>query len=141
MPGFTGRGATITFGTTSYSGKYIEIGEAEQERGVVDASTLDLAITDEAINIPGDNPTPGSFRCRTRWVGATAPANPFAVPETITVTFAKEVAASAAPANVAGTGYITSRRILPNLQRSQLNEGMLVVQWDGNTGPTYTAEA
>jgi hypothetical protein len=140
MSGYTGNGATITFGTQSFTGKYREIGELNQEREVVDTTTLDIPTGSFAQNIPGDNPAPGQVRCRIRWEGAEAPVA-FAAPETITITMPEEVSASAAPANVAGTGYIVSRRLLPNLQRNQLNEGEFVIQFDGITGPTYTPEA
>jgi len=140
MPGFTGCGATITFGTTSFSGKYREIGELMQDREVVDSTTLDRATGSFAINIPGDNPSPGQIRCRIRWEGATAPIT-FAAAETITITLPKETSASTNAATVAGTGYVVSRRLLPNLQRNQLNEGEFVIQFNGGTGPAYTLES
>ena len=123
MPGFTGNGATITFGTSSFTGKYREIGELMQEREVVDATTLDIGKTDEAINIPGDNPSPGQVHCRIRWQGSVAPPS-FGVPETITITLPEEVAASNNAANVAGTGYIVSRRLLPNLRKTSYEDGI-----------------
>lgn len=140
MPGYTGTGASITFGTMSFSGKYREIGELDQEREVVDTTTLDLATASAAQNIPGDNPSPGQTRCRIRWQGTQTPVT-FSTPETITITLSKEASSNATAANVAGTGYIIRRRLLPNLQRNQLNEGEFTIQWSGVTGPTYTAEA
>lgn len=140
MPGWTGSGAAIVFATSSFVGKYREIGELMQEREAVDSTTLDIAKLSPAQNIPGDNPSGNQVRCRIRWQG-TQTLVPFAAPETITITPAKEVSGSATPMNVAGTGYIVSRRMLPNLQRNQLNEGEFVIQFDGVTGPTHTPEA
>lgn len=140
MPGFTGSGASITFATTSFSGKYREISELMQDREVVDSTTLDRTSLSFAQNIPGDNPSPGQVRCRIRWEGATAPPS-FAAPETITITLPKETSGSNNAATVAGTGYIISRRLMPNLQRNQLNEGEFVIQFNGGTGPAYTLES
>lgn len=136
----TGAGASITFGTSAWAGKYREIGELDQEIEVVDMTTLDIASADEATNMPGDNPSPGRVRCR---VAADPKVGPPAlgVPETITITMPKSDSASSAPANIAGTGYVARRRLLPNLQRNQLNEYELDLQYNGLTGPTLTVEA
>ena len=138
--GFTGCGASITFATNNFTGKYREIGELAQDREVVDSTTLDVTTHNFAKNIQGDNPSPGQVRCRIRWQGTQAPPV-FAIPETITITFPKETAASNNAANVAGTGYIVHRRLLPNLQRNQLNEGEFTIQFDGGTGPALTLES
>lgn len=140
MPGFTGVGATIVFTTNAFTGKYREIGELNQEREIVDSTTLDIPTGSFAQNIPGDNPSPGQVRCRIRFQGSQAPPV-FAIAETITITLPKEVAASASGAIIAGKGFIVSRRMMANLQRNQLNEGEFVIQFDGVTGPTYTPEA
>lgn len=140
MPGFTGSGATITFATMNFTGKYREIGELTQEREVVDTTTLDIASANTAQNIPGDNPSPGQIRCRIRWQGTQTPVT-FSAPETITITLPKEASGSSNAATVAGTGYIVSRRLLPNLQRNQLNEGEFVIQMSGVTQPAYTVES
>jgi len=139
MPGFTGSGAAVTF-AGGFSGKYREVGEAVNEVEVVDSTTLDIAAASFAINIPGDNPSPGQIRFRTRWVGATAPPALRTI-DTLTITLPKGVTASGNGAIVSGTGYLISRRIMPNLQRNQLNEGELVWQFNGGTGPTYAVEA
>lgn len=140
MPGATGSGASIVFTTQTWVGKYREIGELQQEREVVDTTTLDIASANTAQNIPGDNPSPGQVRCRVRWQGTQALPT-FSAPETITITLPKETSASNNAATVAGTGYIVSRRLLPNLQRNQLNEGELVIQFNGVTQPAYTIES
>lgn len=138
--GFTGSGATITFGTTSFTAAVRSISEMDVEIEVVDATVLGVAAADEALAIPGDNPDPSEVTVTTRFAGAQAqPA--LRVVETITITLPKETAASLAGANIAGTGFITAFRKLPNLARNQLNEGMLRFKWDGTTGPTYTVEA
>lgn len=136
----TGAGASITFGTSAFTGKYREIGELSQELEVVDTTDLSIASADEATNMPGDNPTPGEVRCRIKFDPKVQPPT-LGVPETITITPPKSDSASSAPANVAGTGWVKSRRLLPNLQRNQLNEGEFVIQFNGLTGPTLTAEA
>lgn len=139
-PGFTGTGASITFATSSFVGTYRQIGEMDVEIEVIDATTLNIAQTDEAIAFAGDNPTPSEVTCETRFQGAQAqPA--LGTHETITITLRKETAASSTAANLAGTGFITAFRKLPNLQRNQLNTGMIRFKFDGGTGPTWTAEA
>lgn len=143
MAGFTGSGASITFGTTSFTAAVRSISEMDIEIEIVDSTVLGIAAADEAICIPGDNPTPSEVTVTTRFTGTQAqPAiRSTNLAETITVTLPKEVAASTTAANIAGTGFITAFRKLPNLQRNQLNEGMLRFKWDGGTGPTYTAES
>jgi hypothetical protein len=61
--------------------------------------------------------------------------------QTITITPAKQVQASAAAANLAGSGYVKSFDVIPNLQRNQLNVAQMVLHYDGVTGPTFTPEA
>lgn len=140
MPGWTGSGSSITFGTTSFVGKYREIGGFSKSIESVDATTLDIAAADEAISIPGDNPEPSDVRCRVRYVGTQAhPA--IGTVETITVTMRKETSGSSVAPNVAGSGYIKSWTPLPNLQRNQLNEAEIVFRYDGVTGPTHTVES
>lgn len=140
MAGFTGSGAAITFSTTSFTAAVRQISEMDIEIEVVDATVLGVAAADEALAIPGDNPDPSEVTVTTRFAGAQAQASLRTV-ETITITLPKESSASNTAANIAGTGFITAFRKLPNLQRNQLNEGMLRFKWDGTTGPTYTAEA
>lgn len=140
MAGFTGSGASITFATTAFVGKYREIGSMTKSIPAIDATTLDIAAADEAISIPGDNPELGEIRCVVRYAGAQAhPA--LRTVETITITLPKESSASLAAANIAGTGFIMSWTPVPNLQRNQLNTAEIVFKYDGGTGPTFTAEA
>ncbi len=138
--GFTGAGATITFGTNTYTAKIRSIGATEQNRGKVDSTTLDKATASFATCIPADNPDPGETEVTIRWIGTAAP-QVFSVPETITLTLPKEVVASNTAATFAGTGFLGKRRGAPNLQRSTLNEGAFTIVWNGDTGPAYTPEA
>lgn len=140
MPGFTGSGVTITFGTNTYTAKIRSIGATEQDRGSVDSTDLGIASASFAQCIPADNPDPGETEVMIRWQGTQA-AQVFAAPETITITLPKETAGSANAATFAGTGFLTRRRGAPNLQRSTLNEGMFVIKWTGVTGPAYTVES
>jgi hypothetical protein len=112
----------------------------ELEVEVVDSTTLDVAAADEMLSIPGDNPSPSEVTCVTRFVGTVA--NPaLRTVETITITFPKETSGSTTARSIAGTGFITAYRHLPNLQRNQLNEGMIRFKFDGTTGPTTTVES
>jgi hypothetical protein len=139
-PGFTGTGASITFATSNFVGTYRQIGKLTLAIEAVDSTTLNIATGDEAIKIPGDNPDPSPVTCRTRFQGAQAQPT-IGVVETITITLRKETAASNTAASLAGTGFIMSFDKIPDLQRNQLNEGEIVFQFDGGTGPTYSAEA
>lgn len=143
MPGFTGSGAAITFGTTSFTAAVRSISEMDVEIEIIDSTVLGTAAADEATAIPGDNPDPSEVTVTTRFSGTQAqPAiRSTNLAETITITLPKEVAASTSAANIAGSGFLTAFRKLPALGRNQLNEGMLRFKWDGVTGPTYTAEA
>ena len=140
MPGYTGSGASITFATSNFVGTYREIGESMLEIEIVDATTLNIARTDEAICIPGDNPDPSEVSCQTRFQAAQAQPSIGTV-ETITITHRKETSSSNTAANLAGTGFITAFTKSPNMQRNQLNTGVIRFKFDGGTGPTWTPEA
>lgn len=141
MPqGFTGAGASITFATSAFSGKYREISGFTKSIPAIDSTTLDVAAGDEALSIPGDNPELSEVRCRVRYAGKQAHPSLRTV-ETITITMPKEESGSSVAPNVAGTGFIMSWTPVPNLQRNQLNEAEIVFKYDGTTGPTFTVES
>lgn len=139
MPGDTGVGATLTL-SGGFTASYREIGAVRAAIEDVDNNTLDNASDNPAKFLPGDNPVYEDIACVLRWNPTSTPPALRTI-QTITITPAKENSGSAAPANIAGTGYLKSIDKTPNLQRNQLNVANAVLRFDGTTGPTFTPEA
>jgi hypothetical protein len=135
----TGALGTIAFGTTAFVAAFRLIGETKQARPVLDKTALED--TGAEKKMPGDNHSPGEIEIEFFWDAKVAPPSITAVPETITLTLPKSVAASAAAATVIGTGFISERTLAPKLARNEVNMGTAKVQFDGATGPAYTVEA
>jgi len=124
--------ATATIGTV----RSISLGEMTTE----EIDTTALSTTDFMTSIPGDlSSTPtvtveAIFKTDDDIVAATGTV------ETMTITFPKEVATNTSPATYSGTGYITSVTP-PSLQTNELQVQSYVFKFDGETGPTFTAES
>lgn len=139
MPGDTGVGATITL-SGGFTASYREIGAARHGVEDVDNNTLDNPSDSPAKFIPGDNPVYEDIVAQVRFnPKVNKPA--LRTIQTITITAPKEDVASAAPANLAGTGYVKTWDVLPQFQRNNLNVSQLVLRFDGTTGPIFTPEA
>lgn len=130
----TGHAATFTFGTNSYALALTSITPPPWEIPVLDKSTL--ATTAFREKIPGDLVEPGQVTLeflfkRDNYI------TPGGATETLTLTWANE---GTTAANLAGTGFVVS--FTPGaLVTDELQAGTAVVQYDGATGPTFTAEA
>lgn len=130
----TGHGATVVFGTSSYTLAVTSITPPPWEIPVLDKSTL--ATTSFREKIPGDLVEPGQMTIeilfkRNNYI------TPGGTPETVTLTWPNE---SVTAASLAGTAFVAS--FTPGaLVTDELQAGSLVVQYDGGTGPAFTAEA
>lgn len=136
ITGDTGHGFTVTFGTSGFTALMRECDLPNEVRQAIDASYVGDS---SVLKIPGDTTDHGQFSIR--YVFDSRVARPtFSTAETITITLPKMITGSSAAATLAGTGFMTERK-LPNMQSNQLNEGSAVGVFDGDTGPTFTVEA
>lgn len=130
----TGHGSTITFGTQGGTWRATRIAGHAETRPVVD--TTYHATTTRRTNMPGDLAEMGPFTVVFQFQGNQGLPTE-TNPETITVTHPLASGESTA-ATIAGTGYVT-RRKFPDLETNALKMGEFDIQWDGLTGPTFTA--
>lgn len=130
----TGHGASMTFGTSSYSFNWTKISLSGTSREPVDITKL--ATTGQMEKMAGDLEEPGTATIDFQWDQAAAVPATSTAAETVTVTFPAP-AGHATPPTYAGTGLITAVK-LPDLGTGELQMGQLTVQWDGGTGPAYT---
>lgn len=130
----TGHGATVTFGTSSYSFAVTSITPPPWEVEVLDKTQL--STTNFAEKHPGDLVDPGQATLEVLYKRDDYPT-PGGTPETVTITWANE---GASAADLAGTAFVVS--FTPGaLTTNELQTATVVVQYDGGTGPTFTAEA
>lgn len=134
----TGHGATITFGTTSWTGSVVSIGGFESSRPAIDTSHL--GTTNYRSKIPGDLADAGPFSCTVLWDPASATPAPSVVgaAETITVSWPISVTGNTVKAKYTASGFVTSVGT-PELVTDQVQTGTFEITWA--TGPTWSAEA
>jgi hypothetical protein len=136
----TGHGATVTFGTTSWSGKLVGIPtNLSLTRPPVDITYL--GTSGEREYMAGDVSELGQVTLDVAFESATGLPALGTTPETITITWPLAPGGGGVTAaNLAGTGIITGV-VYPAMQTNTMQQGQITFQYDGNTGPTWTAEA
>ena len=136
----TGHGATVTFGTTSWSGKLVGIPtNLALTRPPVDITVL--STSGEREYMPGDLSELGQVTLDVAFEAATGLPALGSAAETITITWPLAPGGGGATAaNLSGTGFIAGINY-PAMQTNTLQQGQITFQFDGNTGPTWTAEA
>lgn len=134
----TGHGASITFGTTSWSGKITGVPSNLQiRRAPVNASYM--GTTGQEEYIAGDLESCSEITVDVLFEQATGLPATTSTAETITLTFPLNPNdGSATAAKIAGTGLITGVDY-PSCQTGTLMTGKILIKWDGYTGPTWTA--
>jgi hypothetical protein len=136
----TGHGATVTFGTTAWSGKLVSIPtNFSLTRPPVDITHL--GTSGEREYMAGDVSELGPVTLDVAFESATGLPSPTTTPETITITWPLAPGGGGVTAaNISGTGVI-SGIAYPSMQTNTMQQGQITFQYDGNTGPTWTAEA
>ena len=129
----TGHGATATFATSGFSLNITSIDLGEQT--IEDVEKTHLGTSGFREFMPGDLKTPNEVTMPFQWDTSAAEV---AISEVETVTITFPIPAAGTAATLAGTAYI-KRNKFPNLQTDTIQDGELIVQFDGVTGPTYTA--
>lgn len=134
----TGNTGTIALTTTGLSFGFTKIGEWQATRGKLESSTL--ATTGFKEYEPDDLAEPGEVEVEGLFEGKDEVDDINNAAETITITYPKTDATSAAGGNLAGTGFLIMQS-LPELVNGQLMKAKFKIAFDGKTGPTYTVEA
>jgi hypothetical protein len=133
----TGHGATVTFATTSWSGKLVGIPTNLQlTRPRVD--TTHLGTSTNRSYMPGDVNELGEITLDVLFEGTVGLPAIGTAAETITITFPLPGGGAATAPNIAGTGFITGVQY-PPLQTGTVQQGQITFTYNGGTGPTYTA--
>jgi hypothetical protein len=143
LTGDTGNGATLTLalynGTTAITAALdvITVSPGALAVAAIDVSTLATSGTMEMI--PSDLASVGESSATFKWLtSGTKPTLPSAA-GTITLTFPTRTGETTA-ATMTGTGFITQFQA-PSLANGELQVGNVSWQWDGETGPSFTASA
>ena len=132
----TGHGASVTFGTSAWAGLIKGI-PTNLSKSIPVVNVSNLATATNQLTMPGD--LADITECELDVLFASATALPaLGVEETITITFPLQTSGASVAANIAGTGFITGITF-PPLQTNQENVGKIKFQFNGSTGPTFTA--
>lgn len=130
----TGHGVTLSFGTQGGTWRAIEVMGHSETRPVVD--TTYHANTTFRSSMPGDLREISTFTVRVQFQGNQGLPT-MTTPETVTITHPIASGGNTA-ATIAGTAFVT-RRKFPDMQTNTLQIGEFDIQFDGATGPTFTA--
>lgn len=130
----TGQGATITFGTSSFTALYKEFGELDQQGGSLDITAL--STTGANKKMPQDNYDGGKRVC-ILYFDPEDGLPDLHSPETITITYPVSASGNTA-ATEAGTGWVV-RRKFPKLANNEVQMAEIEIEWQ--TAPTFTAES
>ena len=135
----TGHGATVTFGTSAWAGKLVDIPtNLALTRPPVDITVL--GTTGEREYMPGDLNDIGPVTLNVAFEAVTGLPATTTASETITITWPLAPGGGGATAaNLAGTGFI-SGVTYPAMQTNTMQQGQITIQFDGFTGPSWTAE-
>lgn len=133
--GDTGAGVTLSFGTTGFTAYFVEVDSGEESRPAIPDDHL---ASTQKTYMPGDLAEPGTLTGTYYWDQSfsTFPTTT-TVAETVTETFPLKSGEST-NATLAGTGIVT-KVTRPKATTGSLMMGSIEVQWDGKTGPTFTA--
>ena len=134
----TGHGASVTLGTTGGTWKVTEFSpNLKLTRPIVDSTYM--ATTTNRASFPGDLNALGPITLTFLFQGTQGvPAT--GVVETITITFPIPGGGAVTAGNIAGTAFIFDCEY-PPLMTNEIQKGKISFQYDGTTGPTYTATA
>jgi len=132
----TGHGATLTFGSTAFTGQIRGVPKnLTKSIPVVNISHLGTSGQEETM--PGDLEALDEIEVDVLFAAVTGLPVSGTV-ETITITFPLQASGATTAANIAGTGFIRSITYPPFQTNSEMI-AKIIFKYDGNTGPTYTA--
>ena len=136
MPTKTGNQTTITFATTSWSGRVRRIGGLEENLPVLDDD--DLSTTNHMRYCPGDLIEISPITIEFYWDPDTPPPiGSSQQPETVTIAYPLLSGQSTAAA-LAGSAFINNVTG-GDLANNERSIGTLQLQFDGVSPPAYTA--
>lgn len=130
----TGHGATITFGTSSFTGSITAIGGFTTTREALDTSHLGTSTY--RTFTPGDLIDAGEFEVTLLYDADEQPPISGAA-ETVTITLPDSNPASGGGATIAGSAFVT-QFTTPEIATDQLLTASFTVKWAGTI--TYSDE-
>jgi hypothetical protein len=133
----TGHGASITFGTTAWTGKIRGV-PTNLAKTIPAVNISHLATSGQQETMPGDLEELGEVEIDVLFEAVTGIPTACGTVETITITFPLQASGATTAANIAGTGFITNLTFPPFQSNTEML-GKIRFKYDGNTGPTYTA--
>ena len=140
--GRSGQGITIVFATSGFTALIRSIAGLEESRAAIETSHLALAVNSERTRVPGDLIDLSNMTIVYEFDQSFSTKPPITDdPETVTITFPLR-AGEVTPATLAGSGFLMRRKgpdVEVNADETMMGESDL--QFDGLTGPTYTAGA
>lgn len=129
----TGNGATITFGTSSFTAQFHMIGGTTQTRPMLNVSHLTTSAKE--LFVVGDLYDPGEFEAEF-WFNPNDQPPIGGAAETVTITFPIP-SGSSNGATLAGTGAVSSWTS-GQCRNNEVMNARVTVKWTGATGPTWT---
>lgn len=138
--GRSAQSLAIVFATTGFTALRHMIGGTKRTRAALESSHLGLVTGSERTHIPGDLITVEPFTCRFEWNQSMSVFPPItSVAETVTITWPLRLSETTG-ATLAGTLFLIGDAG-PDVEvnASGVMSGEITCQWDGLTGPTYTA--
>lgn len=137
----TGNGATLVGSTTTTAFSITNIGLGSQEIEALEVS--DLSSEDFKEYISGDLAETNELTMTVQWdmTQALPPKGGAGETWTYTAPFSRGAdTTTATAATLVGTGFVTSIEF-PENSNDEIQEGTITIKLDGQTGPTFTAEA
>lgn len=134
----TGNGATLTFSSTTFSVPIKVLVPPEWSIDVLDVSALSTTGFEKKIASDLKKVTPVTYDFY--WDTGKSLPTIAGTAETITITFPLRSGAGGegTAANLAGTGFISGIKF-PQLANGEVQMGTITLQFDGSTGPAWTA--
>lgn len=129
--GDTGQGGTATFGTSALAFAWDNIAPSAQTRAMLDVNKLSTTAMMERV--ASDLTDPGTITFDYIFVETSSAPTVGGAAESVTITYP-------AGATLIGTGVITSWTP-PTMQIGNIMKGQIVVSFDGDTGPAFTADS
>jgi hypothetical protein len=133
----TGHGFSITFATTSFTGKLRGV-PTNLAKTIPVVNISHAATSGQQETMPGDLEELGEVEVDVLFEAVTGLPTAGGTVETITITFPLQASGATVAANIAGTGFIMGITF-PPFQTNQEMVAKIRFKYDGATGPTYTA--
>lgn len=129
----TGNGTTLTVNGSAAVANITSISSPTKAKPALDRSTLDTAVNERKM--PSDLASWSEIEIGFFWDDTATPPDLEAAPSSAVLTF--PLGDNATAANLTGTAFFTEVTY-PTFENNVVQAGSAKLQFDGETGPTYT---